>query len=217
VHLFLMLSVPLAYVYLLIVRDEANQPAAMTSLSALKGAIAYLIVLIPLLAIDRFAERPFSGPGLYFFGTVYDFAIPGLFGFLLYLWFTSDPGGLTPEERFLSLTSFFAGLFTVAGFMDLFVRPEYFGSYELFLLPALRISLMLMLPVLFYFYAAETLWLRYAYLVLLAATPFALGTVPMLSLLNYPFAAIAVTLVLFLGSIAAALFAVGGRRSLRLR
>lgn len=212
-----MLSVPVAYIYVLILRDEANQPAALTAVSALKGAIAYLVVLVPLLIIDRFVERPFTGPGLYFYGAVYDFAIPGYLGFLLYLWFTRDPGGLAPEERFVSLLSFLAGLFALAGIMDVFVRPVYLGAYELFHLPALRIALMLMLPVLSYHYAAETLWLRYLYLVLIVAAPFALATATLLVNMNYALAGVAVTVALFAGGWASALLAAGGLRSLRFR
>lgn len=216
-HIFLMLSVPLAYIYLLILRDEANQPPTMTALPALKGAIAYLVVLVPLLALDRFAQRPFTGAGLYFYGAVYDFAIPGYLGFLLYLWFTRDPGGLAPEERFVSLLSFFAGLFALAGLMDVFLRPLTFGAYELFHLPALRIALMLILPVLSYHYAAETLWLRYVYLLLIVAVPFVLATAALLASMNYALAGVAVTVFFFFGGFAAALFAAGGVRSLRFR
>lgn len=216
-HIFLMLSVPVAYIYALILRDEANQPAVLTAVSALKGAIAYLLVLVPLLFIDRFVERPFTGAGLYFYNAVYDFVVPGHLGFLLYLWFTRDPGGLAPEERLVSLLSFFAGLFALSGIMDVFVRPVYLGAYELFHLPTLRITLMLILPVLSYHYAAETLWLRYVYLLLIIATPFALSAAPLLISMNYTLAGAAVTAVLFAGGWAAALFAAGGARSVRFR
>lgn len=212
-----MLSVPLAYVYVLILRDQANQPVVLTAVSALKGAIAYLLVLVPLMIIDRFVERPFTGAGLYFYGAVYDFVIPGHLGLLLYLWFTRDPAGLTPEERFVSLLSFLAGLFTLAGLMDVFLRPVYFGAFELFHLPALRIALTLLFPVLSYHYAAETLWLRYVYLLLIGLAPFALATAPLLLDMNLTLAGTAVTVVLFLGGWAAALFAAGGVRSLRFR
>ncbi|MFW5776688.1 MAG: hypothetical protein ACOCZB_05310 [Spirochaetota bacterium] len=216
-HIFLMLSVPLAYIYLLVLRDEAHQPAALTAVSALKGAIAYLVVLVSLLMVERFVQRPYTGPGLYFYGAVYDFVIPGYLGFLLYLWFTRDPGGLAPEERFVSLLSFFAGLFAFAGLMDVLLRSAYFGAYELFHLPALRIALMVMLPVLSYRYAAETLWLRYLYLALILAVPFALGTAALLLNMNYLLAGTTVTVVLFAGGWASALFAAGGSRSLRYR
>lgn len=212
-----MISVPLAYVYLLVLRDQANRPIALTAISALKGAIAYLIVLVPHLLMNRFTLRPYSGPGLYLYGTVYDFLVPGIVGFLLYLWWTRDPGGLAPEERCLSLQSFFAGLFTLAGLMDVFVPVGHAGTYTLFLLPALRIALMLLAPILYYHYSAETIWLRYLYLVLMAGLPFALGVVPMLSLMNLTVAASLATAGLFLGGWAAGLLAVGGTRTLRLR
>ncbi|MFW6313144.1 MAG: hypothetical protein ACOC2N_04595 [Spirochaetota bacterium] len=216
-HLFLILSAPLAYVYILILRDEANQRSALTAIAALKGVLAYLVITIPLLLIRRFVTEPFGGSGVYTYTVIFDFAVPLYLGIILYLLFTRDIGGLTPEERSLSFLSFLAGAFSFAGLMDLFLRADYFGAYELFYLPALRISLMLLASSLLYRFAGETFWIRYLYLILLLATPFALATVRLLTSINYGAAAGALSLVFFLGGWAMALFAAGRSRALRLR
>ncbi len=216
-HLFLILSAPLAYVYVLILRDEANQRSALTAIAALKGVLAYLVILVPLLIIRRFVTEPHGGSGVYFYNLVFDFGVPLYLGIILYLLFTSDVGGMTPEERSLSLLSFLAGAFSFAGVIDLFLRADYFGPYELFYLPALRISLMLLASSLFYRFTGETFWVRYLYLVLLLATPFALGPVRLLTSMNYEPAAVALTLALFLGGWAMGLFAAGRSGTLRFR
>lgn len=216
-HLFLIISVPLAYIYLLVLRDQTGQSSALTAIPALKGALAYLIVAVVLLFIERFVERPFSGSGVYFYNAVYDFIVPVYLGFLTYLWFVPNARGDSPEERFLTLASFLAGLFTLAGVTDLFLRADYHGAYELFHLPALRIGLVVLIPTLYYHFSAETYWIRFLHLLLIAAIPFVFGGVPMLVFLNYAAAAIAASVVLFLVSWTAALLWVGGVRSLRLR
>lgn len=216
-HLFLILSAPLAYVYILILRDEANQRSALTAIAALKGVLAYLVITVPLLIIRRFVTEPYGGSGVYFYSVVFDFVVPLYFAIILYLLFTRDVGGMTPEERSLSFLSFLAGAFSFAGFLDLFLRADYFGPYELFYLPALRISLMLLASSLFYRFAGETFWVRYLYLILLLATPFALGPVRLLASMNYGLAAVGLTLALFLGGWAVALFAAGRSGALRLQ
>ena len=217
VHLFLILSAPLAYIYLLILRDQAAQTPGVTAISALRGAIAYLVILLPLLIVRRFVRQPFSGEGLYFYPLVHDFAIPLYLGLVLYLWFTRDVGGLSPEERFLSFASFLAGAFTLAGTMDVFIRADYFGPYELFYLPALRIALMLIAPSLYYHLSSGTFWVRYVYLILLLGLPFALSPVALLTSMSFGPAAAALTAALFVGGWAFVLFGIGSARSIRFR
>jgi hypothetical protein len=217
VHLFLLLSAPLAYIYLLILRDQSGRTPEMTAISALKGALAHLVVLVSLVVVERVVREPFSGPGLYFYGAVYDLVLPVYLGVLLYLWFTKDVGGLSPDESFVSLASFFAGSFTVAGVMDLFLRAEYLGVYELFHLPALRIGVLLMVPTLYYQYSNETFWIRYLYAAVIVVLPFAFGFVGLLTSANYPLAASIITAFLFLLSWAVALFWAGSRPSFGFR
>ncbi len=213
----MILSVPLAYVYFLVLREQTGRTSAMTAVPALKGLLAYLIVLIPLLLMNRFIDRPFDGTGLYLYVATYDYVLPALLLFVLYLRFTRDVGGLTPDERFLSLVSFFAGAFAFAGVLDLFLRADYHGPYELFMLPSLRIALLLILPTLYYQFSCETFWLRYLYLALMAVAPFAIAVVPTLSSMYLHSAAILLTVALFLGGWTIAILAAGGPNRYRLR
>jgi len=183
-HLFLIAAAPLSFIYALILRDEAGEPSSLVGVSALRGMLAYLMELAILLLLGRFIPRIYSGWGAYFYSALYDFGIPLLGTFLLYLWFTPDVRGLSSRERRLGLLSFIAGAIILAGIMDIFLRAEYFGLYELFLLPALRVTAMLLIPILYRLFVDETFWIRGFYIAAIAALPFILAGVFLLVILN---------------------------------
>jgi len=183
-HLFLFAATPLSFIYALILRDEAGEPSSLVGVSALRGMLAYLMELAILLLLGRFIPRVYSGWGAYFYSALYDFGIPLLGTFVLYLWFTPDVRGLSSRERRLGLLSFIAGAITLAGIMDIFLRAEYFGLYELFLLPALRVTAMLLIPILYRLFVDETFWIRGFYIVAITALPFILAGVFLLVILN---------------------------------
>jgi len=198
-HIFLIAAAPLSYIYALVLRDEAGESSAFVGVSALRGALAYLIELAVLLLLARFAPRTYSGIGSYFYSVLYDFGIPVLGTFLFFLWFTPDVRGLAARERSLTLLSFLAGALSLAGIMDLFVRAEFSSVYEIFLLPALRVSAMLLVPFLYRLFVEETFWTRYLYIAALVALPFAFSTAFYLVVLNFHVAAILGTAAVFLG------------------
>lgn len=210
-HIFLIAAVPTSFVYALILRDEAGEPSSLVAVSALRGAFAYLVELAVLLLINRFLPRVHSGIASYFYSALYDFGIPIIGTFLLYLWFTPAQRGLAGRERRIALQSFLAGAFTLAGIMDLFLRAEYFGVFELFLLPGLRVAAMLVVPLLYRLFAEETFWTRVLYLVALAALPFAFAAIWFLLLLSYPLPAILAASAMFAGAWVVTIL--GGMRS----
>lgn len=199
-HIFLIAAAPIAYIYTLILRDDAGEPSSLVGVSVLRGMIAYLLELGILLLLQRFAPRTYSGTGALFYSALYDFGIPILGSFLLYLWFTPDVRGLAADERQLSLFSFMAGAAFLAGIMDLFVRAEYYGVYELFLLPGLRVVAMLIVPVLYRLFVEETFWVRFFYIAAIVALPFAFASVFFLVMLNHFAAGILAATGLFLGA-----------------
>ncbi len=199
-HLFLIAAAPLSFVYALILRDEAGEASSLVGASALRGMLAYLLELAILLFLGRFVSRGYSGWGAYFSSALYDFGIPVLGTFLLYLWFTPDVRGLSARERRLGLLSFLAGAITLAGFTDIFLRAEYFGVYELFLLPALRVAAMLLIPVFYRLFVEETYWTRSFYIAAIVALPFLFAGVFFLVVLNIFVAALLATAAGFCGA-----------------
>jgi hypothetical protein len=199
-HIFLIAAAPVSYIYALILRDEAGESPALVGVSALRGLLAYLIELAILLLLGRFAPRTYSGIGAYFYSVLYDFGIPVLGSFLLFLWFTPDVRGLAARERQLSLLSFVAGVVSLSGIMDIFVRAEYFGVFELFLLPGLRVAAMLLIPVLYRLFVEETFWIRILYIAGIVAIPFAFASIFYLVTLNMFVGATLGTAGVFLGA-----------------
>ena len=196
-HVFLISAVPLSYIYALILRDEAGDDPALVGASVLRGMLGYLVELIVLLIIRRYVPRPYSGIGTFFYAALHDFGVPILGTLLLFLLFTPDVRGLSGRERRLGLLSFGAGVFTLSGIMDLFVHGGYFGLYELFLLPALRVVAVLIVPVLYLLFAEETFWIRGFYMAAIVALPFAMAAVFFLVILSMPGWAIIATAAMF--------------------
>jgi hypothetical protein len=198
-HVFLIAAVPLSYIYALMLRDEAGEDPSLIGASVLRGMLAFLIELIPILLLRRFAPRVYSGIGAYFYTALYDFGIPVIGLFLLFLLFTPDVRGLSGREKRLGLLSFLAGAFSLAGIMDLFLQPDFAGVYTLFLLPALRVAAVLLVPTLYRLFAEETFWVRGFYMAGIVAVPFALAVVFYLVVMNIHSAAIPATAGVFAG------------------
>ena len=199
-HLFLIAAAPLSYIYALMLRGETGEPSALVGVSALRGTIAYLLELALLLLVRRFVPHAWSGIGAYFYGAFCDFGIPLLGSFVLFLLFTPDVRSLSSRERRLALQSFCAGAFALAGIMDIFLRAEYFGVYELFLLPGLRIAGMLLIPVIYRLFVEQTFWTRSLYIVIIVLLPFVFATVSYLTVLNVHYAAILAAAAIFGGA-----------------
>lgn len=213
-----MVAVPLACLYVLVLRDDAGQPANLTAISFLRGMGGYLCVVPVLLLINRFVPAPAGGYRMLVHAGAVDLLLPTLLGTLLYLWFTPDVPGLPPVERLVSHLSFQAGLFSLAGLLDLVMRADYFGPYELFLLPTLRIVVVLLSSVLLYLYWDETFWVRYLYLATYPLVPFVFGSVFLLESMNLRLAAVAISAAGFFGSLVAVTLGTGlSVRQLRLR
>lgn len=215
-HIYLLAAVPLSFVYVLILRDMAGGSANLIARPALRGTISSLLVALATVFVRRFFERPFSGHGLFFYLGVLDFVLPAAIGVLLYFAFTNSASDYAPDEGLASILAFFAGMLTMQGFFDLFQR-DFFGPYELFVAPSMRVSLMLLVSTVYYHFADETFWIRYLYLLLLAIVPFVAATPQLFVALNLLGIGIGLTATLFLGSFACFLFWTGAGGSLRLR
>ena len=77
--------------------------------------------------------------------------------------------------------------------MNLFLRGDYSGVYELFLLPGLRIAAIVLAVILYGAFDSETFWTRYLYLFLLITLPAVAGVVYYLLAINVGVAAICLT------------------------
>ena len=133
------------------------------------------------------------------------------------LLFTPDVRGMSTGDRELALVSFLAGAMSFAGLMDLVIRPGYAGVYELFLLPAVRVGAIMLIPALYVLFCDETFWIRYLYLALILIGPALFGAVYSLYVENILAASIALAVAFFAGGWATALFATSRGGPVRLR
>jgi len=216
-HVFLLFAVPLAYAYLLTLRDDSGQPSNLTSIAFIRGVAGYLVLLVALLIMKRFIPRPYTGVGGYLYATFFDYLVPVSGSFGLYLLFTRDVRSMSTSDRELALVSFLAGAMSFAGLMDLVIRPGYMGTYELFLLPAVRVAAVMLIPGLYVLYCDETFWVRYLYLALILLGPALFGVVYALHVASIYAASIGVTAALFFGGWAVAVFATSRGGPARLR
>jgi hypothetical protein len=216
-HVFLLFAVPLAYAYLLTLRDDSGQPSNLTSIAFIRGVAGYLVLLVVLLIMKRFIPRPYTGIGGYLYATFFDYLVPVSGSFGLYLLFTRDVRSMSTSDRELALVSFLAGAMSFAGLMDLVIRPGYMGTYELFLLPAVRVAAVMLIPGLYVLYCDETFWVRYLYLALILLGPALFGVVYALHVASIYVASIGVTAALFIGGWAVAVFASSRGGPARLR
>jgi hypothetical protein len=142
--------------------------------------------------------------------------LPTVLLFGLYAWSTRELRNQPPSERQTAFRSFLAGGLTVLSFFDLFLPAGFYSPYDLFLLPLVRVSLMLAVPALFYLFSNTMSWARYLFLAALFLLPFAYGAVFSLQAANFATWSTIATIGLLLGSATLAITTEGGVRSLRL-
>lgn len=205
-------AVPLGYIYYLTLRDEAGQGPQLIGRMFARGAVYGLLTVLFLLLVRRLWDPAQHGVGLFWYLALHDFWLPTLLLTLLFM-MSGAVREMPPSERRTGLVSCYAGAFTLVGVLDLFVRAEYQGVYELFQLPALRLAILVAVPLCYELFAEETFWTRYLYLAVMLLAPLLPGLVGLLTASGYAVLALLVTPVVVVASYAAAIFVGGSRRS----
>ncbi len=214
-QLFLIFAIPVSYLYFLTITGQTTASPSILSRSVAKGAAFSIVALAGVALVNRFASVSESGFVYYFVTTLQDLWLPTVLLFGLYSLTLRGLGDLPPSERQTALRSFLVGGLTVLSLSDLFLYAGSYSSYHLFLLPTVRIAIILAVPAVFYLYSSIITWYRYLVLVGLLALPFAYGVAFWLHAANLGIWSSLATLLMFAGSAAAAIFAEGGVRALR--
>jgi hypothetical protein len=144
----------------------------------------------------------YGSPSFYFSRAGIDLVVP-FAGCLLAGLFTCRKQFSDGKELFLRMTAFFTGFFTLFAQYVRIIFPDWYAEYIFFLLPLLWMSLTVfagLLPPLFFSGAG---FVRFLFLVLLAALPFCMGAVSYLYAMNYRPIAWFLTLFFFASSLAA--------------
>lgn len=212
-HLYLVLAIPLTYLYALVRRDEFTEPTTFTLIPIVKGVVAAIVIAGVQAALRRAWLEPAGDAMVFWYYLLRDFLAPGFVGFGIYLVIVRDREGYSPRERGLSLVSFYAGVFASLGLLDLVVGGPVSGVYELFLLPTLRGSILLGVPMLYVLYSGETMHVRFLFLAAMLVAPVVPAGVAVLAALHFTGFAVAATVALYAGVWAAMLLTASGRRS----
>jgi hypothetical protein len=142
----------------------------------------------------------YGGKAFYFSRTGIDIAFPFLVCLITGV-FTCRKNHSSGKEFFLHLAAFFTGFFMLFAQYVRIIFHGWYAEYIYFLLPLLWMSLTVFASILFLLFFAGFGILRFLFLILLAALPFAMGAVPVLYAMNYrPFAWL-LTLVFFAASL----------------
>lgn len=205
-------AVPLGYLYYLTLRDEAGQGPQLVGRMFARGSVYGVVVSLLLLLVRRIWDPSQHGAGLFWYLALHDYWLPVLFLTLLFM-LTGSVRDMPPSERRTALVSCYGGAFTLFGVLDLFIRAEYQGIYELFHLPALRLAVMVAVPLFYALFAEETFWTRYLYLVAMSALPLLPGLIGLLSMAGYGVLSLVVTPVILAAAYAGSVFVGGSSRS----
>ena len=121
---------------------------------------------------------------VYFLRTSLDLAFPFFFCLASGI-FTCRRQKSGARELFLHMAAFFTGFFTLFAQYVRLVFPAWYGEYLYFLLPLLWMSMTVfcafLLPLSFFCFG----FIRFLFFAVLLFVPFAMGTVPLLYVMNY--------------------------------
>ncbi len=194
--LFLLTAVPIAYLLLLSFGGQTNQPAAITLVPFVKGVLLFLPVIVLLLILEQIVPQQFNPGGLYLRYALLRTALPFLIATAGALVVVS--GGVKNDfaAGSTAVLSFISGYYGVFGILDTVANIGHTDPYILFMLPALRLVIIVLLPFLLIDALRAYSFARVAAFLAVAVVPFALATVAWLYRLGFRGAAVGATAAL---------------------
>jgi hypothetical protein len=146
--LFLIVGLPLVFIFILALRWTSERtPNAKNLISiCLKGLLCFLPGYLVLAIVRGIAGESLTGFTLYLTLLFRDHLTPFVIASGAFALFQSKIEYPTSDEGIvLAVFSFLSGFFALFGLMDFFARYGDWSASDLFLLPALRISALLIL------------------------------------------------------------------------
>jgi hypothetical protein len=174
---------------------EISAPRGLPALLFIKGFFYALPCLVGIFIMRRFLPLSYRHFPLYLHYFFTDHLIPVVFLAVLYFLAFS-------QKTFRELLMFGGGFYTLIGIVEVFSQYGQYEPYLLFLLPALRMAVLLFVTVFFIRYQEWYGVVRVLFLVLLVFVPFLSAAVTYLYMRAYLLWAGCLTVLLFLGSLA---------------
>jgi hypothetical protein len=166
----------------------------LPALQFIKGFFYALPCLVVILILRRFVPLSYRHFPLYLYYLFTDHLIPVVF--LAVLYFLAYP-----QKTFRDLLLFGGGFYTLIGIVEVFSQYGQYEPYLLFLLPAVRMAVLLFLTIFFLRYQEWYGVVRVLLLILLVFVPFLSAAITYLYMRAYLFWADFLTVLLFLGSL----------------
>ncbi len=162
--LFLLTAVPLSFLLLVALMGGGNLPQKVLITPAIRGGVVALPVYGLLSWVQGFVGYEYEPWPLSLYHGAFDITGPAL---LIILGVTLSARPLFEErstDLYIGLSSFVAGFFSMVGLLEAVYSEHYLSVYDLFLLPSLRVFIMLLLPALVTAARHEFGFLRIVYL-----------------------------------------------------
>ncbi len=166
----------------------------LPALQFIKGFFYALPCLIVILILRRFIPLSYRRFPLYLYYFLTDHLIPVVFLAVLYFLVYS-------QKTFQELLLFGGGFYTLIGIIEVFSQYGQYEPYLLFLLPAVRMAVLLFVTIFFLRYQEWYGVVRVLFLILLVFVPFLSAAITYLYLRAFLLWAGFLTVLLFFGSL----------------
>ncbi len=164
------------------------------ALQFIEGLFYALPCLVAIFILRRFVPLSYRRFPLYLYYFFTDHLIPVVFLTVLYFLVYS-------QKTFRELLLFGGGFYTSIGIVEVFSQYGQYEPYLLFLLPAVRMAVLLFVTIFFLRYQEWYGVVRVLFLILLVFVPFLSAAITYLYMRAYPLWAGCLTVLLFLGSL----------------
>ncbi len=181
---FLLAAIPLAYITVVMLLEAQSTPTRITVMPLVKGALSYALVVVVMAIISGLFPLNYHPKAIYIHFLMDQTLLPTVLIVAFFFLFSRGLWHETKVDRFIGLVAFFAGYYTVAGVVDLFTHSYYFSSYRLFLVPAMRLTFMILIPSGIVAFNEEPRFMRYVYLIGAVIGPFIGAAIAMLHTTN---------------------------------
>ena len=158
---FLVLLIPLAYLFLK--ESVYSLQTAESFNDYIKGLISFITVFLLVLLLRGIVPRIHSFPGSFFYFGYRDMLLWVLLSIGMFFLLKLNRDLYTEERLYFIFLSFFAGVFTPLAITDLVTYAKNQNSYTLFMLPLIRLVVILLLPLLLSKAIAEARLTKYLY------------------------------------------------------
>ena len=198
---YLLTAVPLAYIFVVMLLDAHSMPTRITVIPVVKGAVCYALVALVMSILSPIFPLYYRPVAIYLHYLTDELLLPAALVVGCFFVFSRGLWHETKFDRFLGLSAFFAGYYTVAGFVDLFTHASYFGPYSAFIVPTIRVTLAIMIPSGIVTYHEERMFTRFFYLAFAAAGPAVAAYIALLYIVGAGALPYLLTLALFLAGL----------------